>query len=148
MITLDTIEPLDPDTSLPAIVDHRDGFWLNDAIEIVRDAPDAAKGGNASHRYEIARLTPGETGTIPETRQVVGTLQFQQGPRDLPESIDGLTDAALVAVLLDRYRGFQSGLFACRDNAVVITKLEEALMWMQKRARDRAARGVLGTLKK
>lgn len=130
------------------IVDHRDGFWLNDAIEIERDEPDTEKGGNASHRYDIVRVTPSGLGPISPTRKIVGTLQFQQGPRDDPRSIEGLTDGALVAVLLDRYRGFQSGPFACRENAIIITHLEEALMWMQKRARDRAARGVLGTLKK
>jgi hypothetical protein len=41
-------------------------------------------------------------------------------------------------------RGFQSGQFACRDNAVALTKLEEAMMWLQKRTRDRMSRGVEG----
>lgn len=128
-------------TELSPILDHRDGFWLNDAIEIIRDAPDAEKGGNASHNYTVYRTDN------PEADYTVGTLRFQQGPRDDPRSIDGLTDGAVMAVLLDRYRGFQSGPFACRENAIIITHMEEALMWMQKRARDRAARGVLGTLK-
>lgn len=32
----------------------------------------------------------------------------------------------------------------CRENAVTITKLDEALMWQEKRTKDREARGVEG----
>lgn len=34
--------------------------------------------------------------------------------------------------------------FPCRENAVAITKLDEALMWMNKRRTDREKRGVEG----
>lgn len=34
--------------------------------------------------------------------------------------------------------------FSCRENAIVITKLEEALMWLNKRTEDRKQRGVEG----
>jgi len=34
--------------------------------------------------------------------------------------------------------------FPCRENAVTITKLEEALMWQEKRTKDREARNVEG----
>ena len=37
--------------------------------------------------------------------------------------------------------------FPCRENAMVITKLDEALMWSQKRKQDREARGVEGQSK-
>jgi hypothetical protein len=36
----------------------------------------------------------------------------------------------------------------CRENAIVITKLEESLMWLNKRTADRQARGVEGTAAK
>ena len=35
--------------------------------------------------------------------------------------------------------------FPCRENAVTITKLDEALMWQEKRTKDREARKVEGT---
>lgn len=35
--------------------------------------------------------------------------------------------------------------FPCRENAVAITKLDEALMWLDKRKKDRVKRGVEGT---
>jgi hypothetical protein len=34
--------------------------------------------------------------------------------------------------------------FPCRENSLAITKLEEALHWLDARERDRAARGVEG----
>ena len=49
-----------------------------------------------------------------------------------------------MAVVVDRLRGFQDGPFRCRENACALTHLEEALMWMGKRTRDRLARGVEG----
>ncbi len=35
--------------------------------------------------------------------------------------------------------------YPCRENAMVITKLDEAIMWSKKRTTDREARGVEGT---
>ena len=37
--------------------------------------------------------------------------------------------------------------FPCRENALAITKLDEALMWLNKRTKDREARGVEGEAK-
>ena len=34
--------------------------------------------------------------------------------------------------------------FPCRENAITITKIEEALMWQEKRTKDRIARNVEG----
>lgn len=40
------------------------------------------------------------------------------------------------------------GDLASRETSMAITKLDEALMWIQKRADDRALRGVQGTYQK
>ena len=37
--------------------------------------------------------------------------------------------------------------FPCRENSLTITKLEEALMWNEKRTKDRVDRGVEGSNK-
>jgi hypothetical protein len=122
---------------LEEITDHFDGYGLNDFISIQRDERDSATGGNGSHLYVFNIQTV--DGPVE-----CGRLQFQHGPRNAPGNVPGLTEAAVIAALIDRLRGFQMGAFACRENALVITKLEEALMWTHKRARDRAKRGVLG----
>lgn len=112
------------------ITDHVDGHGLNDSISIRADEED---GSGASHHY--AAIIGADT---------VAAVQFQQGPRLDASSTRGVTEAVLMAILIDRMRGFQSGPYACRENAIILTKLEECLMWTRHRADERAARGVLG----
>ena len=57
---------------------------------------------------------------------------------------DGTTTEDVLAVLIDRLQFLQSSV-PCRENAIVITKLEESLMWLNKRTADRLARQVEGT---
>ena len=42
-------------------------------------------------------------------------------------------------------QSFQESEYKCRENAIAITKLEEALMWLNKRTQDRIKRKVAGT---
>lgn len=56
---------------------------------------------------------------------------------------DGTTIEAVISVALARVQ-FLNGKFPCRENALAITKLEEALMWLNKRTEDRKSRGVEG----
>lgn len=58
---------------------------------------------------------------------------------------DGTTNEEVLKMLIDRMNYLQSK-FSCRENAIVITKLEEALMWLEKRTADRVERGVEGEL--
>lgn len=123
--------------------DHHDGHGLNETIEIHQDAPDPNAGG-ASHSYRVFVRTAGDSApdrTIP----VVAHVQFQHGPRHETGSTHGITEGVLLAILIDRLRAFQAGPFSCRENAIALTHLEEALMWVKQRAHNRAKRGVLGT---
>lgn len=70
-------------------------------------------------------------------------LRFQEG--DPADEVNGISNEALLAIVEDRLLGFQAGDFACRENAVALTKLQESMMWLQKRTQDREARGVEGT---
>ena len=38
--------------------------------------------------------------------------------------------------------------FPCRENSITITKIQEALMWQEKRTKERTERGVEGFNKK
>ena len=123
------------------ITDHKVN-GLNEALVIEAGEPGS---GNAPTYYRIFipenyQLKPGVT--------VHTGISFQNGPIKSPEDFNGVTNEALLAVLIDRMRGFQAGPFACRENAVALTKMEESMMWLQKRTRDRLARGVEGTLNK
>jgi hypothetical protein len=52
----------------------------------------------------------------------------------------------LLAILLDRLEGFQSGKFACHDNQIALDHIQSARLWLHKRTMDRVTRGVEGTL--
>ena len=56
---------------------------------------------------------------------------------------DGTTIEDVLEVLIDRLNYLQAK-FPCRENAIVITKLEESLMWLNKRTADRMKRNVEG----
>jgi hypothetical protein len=74
---------------------------------------------------------------IEKTPQVGGELKTLH---------DGTTNEEVLRVLIDRLQYLQ-GKFPCRENAIVITKLEESLMWLEKRTADRKKRGVEGMAK-
>jgi hypothetical protein len=89
--------------------------------------------GGANHRYVV---------TFPSGREV--HIDFQDGPIG-EAGINGLTHEVLLAIVADRLRGFQDGAYNCRENALALTKIEEALQWLHYRTRSRKARGVEGT---
>ena len=97
--------------------------------------------GGAYHEYSVALQFEDATG-------IVSHIRFQKGPRNEVGSIHGVLDTDLLEIVRDRLKAFQSGEFACRENACALTHIEEALMWMNKRVEDRAERGVLGTSSK
>jgi len=75
-------------------------------------------------------------------------LQFiQKEPIDdkgnLKTINDGTTNEDVLEMLIDRMKYLQAK-FPCRENAIVITKLEESLMWLEKRTSDRKKRNVEG----
>lgn len=125
---------------------------LNEALKIqVLDEPGS---GNACHRYHITTVEyPPPIGSgmgaaaiekAMAMSKAVTDIRFQNGP--IAEAgVNGISNEALLAIVEDRLLGFQSGQYACRENAVALTKIQEAMMWLQKRTMDRVRRGVEGT---
>lgn len=113
----------------------------NEDLQIhVLDAPGS---GGANHLYAV--VLPEGSPIMDTTHDGNGVLiAFQNGP--IKEAgVNGVTQEVLLAICIDRLRSFQAGPFACRENALALTKLEEGLMWLNKRTRDRIARDVEGT---
>jgi len=108
----------------------------NDRLKI--EVLDEPSHGGACHRYGISFEDRGlMSGTV---------IEFQNGPiSEDGNGVNGLTHEALIAILIDRLQGFQAGKYACRENALALTKLEEAAHWLAHRTRARMARGVEGT---
>lgn len=94
--------------------------------------------GNASHVYGIQYGGPSD----------MVKLQFQHGPRGIPTSTAGVFDDDLLAILEDRISGFQSGPFACAENADALTHIQGARDALARRVAARIAKGVLGVNEK
>lgn len=96
------------------------------------------------HRYELENF-------VDSRSDLNQTLQFiQKEPRSDGHThliSDGTTNEEVLKVLIDRIQTLNA-IFPCRENSVAITKLDEALMWLEKRTRDRIFRGVEGTHQK
>jgi hypothetical protein len=78
-------------------------------------------------------------------------IRWQNGPlgrgADRVEPNGAFVEGVIQAAL-DRLQFYQSTKFNCRENALAITKLEEALHWCQHRTASREVRGVEGTHEK
>lgn len=90
--------------------------------------------GGANHLYAISTSNP----DVPTTH-----LRFQKGAVN-EVGVNGVSDEALLSILIDRLRGFQNGPFKSREGALILTKLEEAQHWQRARYEERVERGVEG----
>ena len=95
--------------------------------------------GGAYHSYSIRRI---------DTEKIISEIEFQHGARIDPDAQHGVIDADLLEIVRHRLQHFQQGEFATRENAIALTHIEEALLWMNKRVEDRIERNVLATYKK
>jgi hypothetical protein len=96
--------------------------------------------GGACHRYFISRADSPASAPVGE----FGHVEFQNGP--IKEfGVNGCHQEDLLAIVIDRLRCFQAGTYACRENALALTKIEEAMHWLNSRTAARVSRGVEGT---
>jgi hypothetical protein len=145
------------------ITTHHDGLGLNDLIRV--EASDEDANGVPHHIAFYRTLTAEERERAPKTRIglsgladdtgpekfydapheiCVGILQFQHGPRNGADSRPGLISDAVFAALIEIARGFANGPYACPENHAILQGLTYAAQASKDRAKERAARGVLG----
>ena len=97
---------------------------------------------NAPHHFVVMRASDAIDGDC----AALNEIHFQEGP--IKEcGVNGVCNEDLLAMVISRLEHFQKSEFACRENALAITKLEEALLWLRKRTMGRENRGVEGTHK-
>lgn len=58
---------------------------------------------------------------------------------------NGIFTEHLLVIAKDCLERFNTSKYSCRENSIAITKIEEALMWIDKRMAKRVERGVYGT---
>lgn len=122
------------------LTDHIvEGDSVNHQLEIV--VLDEPGQGGASHKYRIFKPVDYMEKTPAECN-----IEFQNGP--IKEfGVNGITQEALLAIVMDRLRAFQAGPFACDANAAALIHCTSPLSLLQARTRARIARGVEGTHK-
>lgn len=105
----------------------------NKALDVL--VLDEAAESGASHHYSI-RLPMDTANGIP---LMSFELIFQNGP--IANGINGVTNEALLAIVLDRLEGFQKGPFAQPFNDAAIDHLEQAQQALRLCAEQRQASG-------
>lgn len=122
--------------------DHKTNGCNNEITIKVIDEPGP---GGACHAYNIDG--PIEKFRSEQAPKFRCAIRFQKGPIG-EVGVNGITSEALLAVLIDRHRGFASGPYPSRDNAIALTHMEDALLRLQNRTNDRIRRGVEGKMEK
>jgi hypothetical protein len=70
------------------------------------------------------------------------SVKFQNGAMELGRN--GATTEEVLDALIQHIGCFQAGKYACRENALAITKLEEAKHWVLHRKHLRETQNVVG----
>lgn len=81
---------------------------------------------------------------LTDEEAVLANIHFQEGPI-LDAGVNGVNNEDLIAMVITRLEYFNRTDFRCKENAMAINKLEEALLWLRKRTMEREQRGVEGT---
>lgn len=97
-------------------------IWLGSRII---ETVDSVVPGDPFYEYTISEF-PNQK-CIP-----FATIKFQKGSIE-EAGKNGCHNEDLLMIVLDRLQAFQEGELKCRENAIAITKIEEALLWLEKR---------------
>lgn len=148
------------------LTDHIvEGDSANHQLTItIMDEPGA---GGANHQYMIGWNGPRKVlPTIAELEEILAKnepaslmpdgsfclgstcfINFQNGP--IKEfGVNGVTQEALLAIVIDRLRSFQAGPFACEANQKALDYISLGADFLKDRTSARIARGVEGTHQK
>lgn len=82
-----------------------------------------------------------------ETSQIIAFVRGSKLGSENVEPNDGILHEALLSMQIHDLK-HKNQLVPSRETAIVITKLEEALMWMQARQNRRQQEGTQGTYQK
>ncbi len=104
---------------------------------------------NAIEKCSIQNLTDYDGNPTGGNVAGVGlNIEWQNGPLGRGgERLDpnGAFVETVISAVIQRIDFFQQSKFKCRENAIALTHLETALLWLEKRTKDREKRQVEGT---
>jgi hypothetical protein len=109
-------------------------------------ACDEAGHGGACHVYQIIDVSHQNAVGAGEGDVVLCDIEFQNGPINADgNGVNGIQHEDLLAIIIDRLEGFQSGPYACHANKQALDFCRCALSALNDRTRERIARNVEGT---
>jgi hypothetical protein len=76
------------------------------------------------------------------------TISWQNGPLGRGsdrQAANGAFVETLLQIVADRLSWYNANGFSCRENSLAITKVEEAIHWLESRTARRELQGVEGT---
>lgn len=99
-----------------------------------------------AHHYSFVNSLGHQDGEPKYDNDSGQSIQFVQ--KNLDGSMTpGVQSEQLLIALIDRHKKLNNK-FPSREGALAITKMEEALHWLEARVKERVERGVMGELKK
>jgi len=110
---------------------------------MVDDLIDPDYGGAHSYQFQNSR---GFNNGRAEYEDSYQTINFVMKRED-GSMMAGVQTEQLLIALIDRHNKLNAK-FPSREGALAITKMQEALHWLEQRVKDRMERGVMGDLKK
>lgn len=66
----------------------------------------------------------------------------------IPDMHNGVLIEDVIDACVKRLEYYQASAYSCRENAIALTKLQEASHWLEHRTKDRIKRSVLGKYEK
>lgn len=91
---------------------------------------DEADAGGPHYRYSVESL---------DGKDTFATIKFQEaGVQEV--GVNGCFNEDLLTIVRDRLLSFQQGDFSCREYALALTKIEEALHWLHHRTEQQRKR--------
>lgn len=136
-----TYDVVDGDSSVREFVETKHNLLTTKYTKVLEESEYQY---NAPHTFRVIKAQEETSEEHKGENLVLSEIHFQEGP--IKEcGVNGVCNEDLLVMVIRRLQGFQESKFRCRENAMAITKIEAALLWLRKRTMARENRGVEGT---
>lgn len=136
-----TYDIVDGDSSVREFVETKHNLLTTKYTKVLEESEYQY---NAPHTFRVIKAQEETSEEHKGENLVLSEIHFQEGP--IKEcGVNGVCNEDLLVMVIRRLQGFQESKFRCRENAMAITKIEAALLWLRKRTTARENRGVEGT---
>lgn len=116
--------------------------YPSDKNTIFVEGDDTYNGAHVYHANNCLGFNNNQTEYIDDMQTISFIKKLDDGT-----IVPGLQSEQLLIILIDRHKKLNNR-FPSREGSLAITKMEEALHWLEARVKDRIERNVMGNLTK